>query len=116
MCMLLVCFFFFQAEDGIRDPLVTGVQTCALPISLGGPAGFTQVVQAQSLSGRLAMLLDQAGQQSSQHLTADQVTSIAAGHRSEERRVGKSVDIAGRSINNKKTKRCIAKIAHEVSE
>src|SRR6266849_181488 len=29
----LVClFFFFQAEDGIRYPLVTGVQTCALPI------------------------------------------------------------------------------------
>src|SRR5205823_8246636 len=26
------CFFFFQAEDGIRDKLVTGVQTCALPI------------------------------------------------------------------------------------
>src|SRR5205823_10239789 len=26
--------FFFQAEDGIRDKLVTGVQTCALPISL----------------------------------------------------------------------------------
>src|SRR5207244_6680815 len=32
-------FFFFQAEDGIRDDLVTGVQTCALPISLG-PHGF----------------------------------------------------------------------------
>src|SRR5712672_4652798 len=30
-------FFFFQAEDGIRDKLVTGVQTCALPISLGRP-------------------------------------------------------------------------------
>src|SRR5207247_7212805 len=28
----LVPSFFFQAEDGIRDPLVTGVQTCALPI------------------------------------------------------------------------------------
>src|SRR5207249_3023456 len=28
-------FFFFQAEDGIRDRNVTGVQTCALPISLG---------------------------------------------------------------------------------
>src|SRR2546425_7030567 len=27
-----VIFFFFQAEDGIRDKLVTGVQTCALPI------------------------------------------------------------------------------------
>src|SRR5258708_31512799 len=27
-------FFFFQAEDGIRDDLVTGVQTCALPICL----------------------------------------------------------------------------------
>src|SRR5258708_28404358 len=35
---ILVCrvirFFFFQAEDGIRDDLVTGVQTCALPIFL----------------------------------------------------------------------------------
>src|SRR5258706_1627132 len=43
MCMLVYCrygltvyscvFFFFQAEDGIRDWSVTGVQTCALPIS-----------------------------------------------------------------------------------
>src|SRR5258707_8388616 len=30
-------FFFFQAEDGIRDIGVTGVQTCALPISTTGP-------------------------------------------------------------------------------
>eukprot|EP00928_Gymnodinium_smaydae_P031142 TRINITY_DN22958_c2_g1_i2.p1 TRINITY_DN22958_c2_g1~~TRINITY_DN22958_c2_g1_i2.p1 ORF type:complete len:275 (+),score=48.31 TRINITY_DN22958_c2_g1_i2:17-841(+) len=32
MIVHLVCFFFFQAEDGIRDRNVTGVQTCALPI------------------------------------------------------------------------------------
>src|SRR5260370_27864980 len=31
----LFFFFFFQAEDGIRDSSVTGVQTCALPISRG---------------------------------------------------------------------------------
>src|SRR6266496_6837688 len=31
-------FFFFQAEDGIRDLYVTGVQTCALPISCPRPA------------------------------------------------------------------------------
>src|SRR5439155_8775549 len=31
----IVCFFFFQAEDGIRDGHVTGVQTCALPIFPG---------------------------------------------------------------------------------
>src|SRR5438105_12416941 len=30
--MIVISLFFFQAEDGIRDPLVTGVQTCALPI------------------------------------------------------------------------------------
>src|SRR5438105_12864178 len=30
--LYMLCSFFFQAEDGIRDPLVTGVQTCALPI------------------------------------------------------------------------------------
>src|SRR5258708_31736684 len=35
--MLIVYGFFFQAEDGIRDDLVTGVQTCALPIS--APSG-----------------------------------------------------------------------------
>src|SRR5947208_11477043 len=36
MILNWVCcvFFFFQAEDGIRDDLVTGVQTCALPIFL----------------------------------------------------------------------------------
>src|SRR2546425_5446686 len=32
---LALRIFFFQAEDGIRDKLVTGVQTCALPISEG---------------------------------------------------------------------------------
>src|SRR2546426_7269174 len=32
MCFLFLFFFFFQAEDGIRDYKVTGVQTCALPI------------------------------------------------------------------------------------
>ena len=33
--------FFFQAEDGIRDDLVTGVQTCALPICRSAPAFYT---------------------------------------------------------------------------
>src|SRR5438874_13760555 len=32
MISVYVCVFFFQAEDGIRDLYVTGVQTCALPI------------------------------------------------------------------------------------
>src|SRR5256885_4547852 len=32
-CYIVGCLFFFQAEDGIRDYKVTGVQTCALPIS-----------------------------------------------------------------------------------
>src|SRR5690625_6743149 len=38
----LLCFyyFFFQAEDGIRDGHVTGVQTCALPISATRFAGL----------------------------------------------------------------------------
>src|SRR5438552_4087836 len=36
---LYVFVFFFQAEDGIRDDLVTGVQTCALPISSPDPSG-----------------------------------------------------------------------------
>src|SRR2546429_3633683 len=39
-------FFFFQAEDGIRDVAVTGVQTCALPIFTS--AGATLTVNAAS--------------------------------------------------------------------
>src|SRR6266540_4574787 len=35
-------FFFFQAEDGIRDRDVTGVQTCALPISSMWPASMSR--------------------------------------------------------------------------
>src|SRR3989441_9240331 len=44
-------FFFFQAEDGIRDKLVTGVQTCALPIliPMAALAGILVVV-AYSMS------------------------------------------------------------------
>src|SRR2546425_6774246 len=38
-------FFFFQAEDGIRDKLVTGVQTCALPIL---PAANSYIFQVSS--------------------------------------------------------------------
>src|SRR5438067_5677469 len=69
-------FFFFQAEDGIRDRNVTGVQTCALPISsppnaftvgLGGDGGF----KAYAYSGV--------------HLIVD----VTGYYRSEERRVGK---------------------------
>src|SRR5699024_11309100 len=36
-------FFFFQAADGIRDRNVTGVQTCALPISIGKAMALTGV-------------------------------------------------------------------------
>src|SRR5205807_6052819 len=43
-------YFFFQAEDGIRDYKVTGVQTCALPISCGG---FFDVPRVQKRLGEL---------------------------------------------------------------
>src|SRR5256885_6481219 len=51
--VVLVCFFFFQAEDGIRDYKVTGVQTCALPICqlLVGSRTLVKL----DLQGRLAL-------------------------------------------------------------
>src|SRR5256886_4580761 len=41
LVLLVVFFFFFQAEDGIRDLTVTGVQTCALPISHADKLAFS---------------------------------------------------------------------------
>src|SRR2546430_6596210 len=46
--MSVIYFFFFQAEDGIRDLTVTGVQTCALPISQ--PSTFPVRIPAGPIS------------------------------------------------------------------
>src|SRR5205823_8462622 len=92
---ILFIFFFFQAEDGIRDKLVTGVQTCALPISMQFPAGGR--VEADDRTG------DRDGQR---FAIAEEFTAAGVGQypclpeietgrqeerslRSEERRVGK---------------------------
>src|SRR5688500_19871458 len=49
--------FFFQAEDGIRDYKVTGVQTCALPIFIGGgPAGYVGAIRAAQLGMSVAVV------------------------------------------------------------
>src|SRR5690625_6274036 len=60
-------YFFFQAEDGIRDGHVTGVQTCALPISLGDhipdPHTGKRISAQQRIKEiiELAKLAEQAG-------------------------------------------------------
>src|SRR5439155_5879933 len=80
-------FFFFQAEDGIRDGHVTGVQTCALPISNAGRS--RRAVAAGQPSGCGPVL---NGRRSLRRLLAapfDGRNSRRSKHRSEERRVGK---------------------------
>src|SRR2546430_6354765 len=47
--LCFVLFFFFQAEDGIRDLTVTGVQTCALPISRGQAKGTSSEVNTRHI-------------------------------------------------------------------
>src|SRR5690606_1291792 len=44
--------FFFQAEDGIRDFHVTGVQTCALPISVSGQYGAGNITTCHGATNR----------------------------------------------------------------
>src|SRR3989449_2101860 len=48
--------FFFQAEDGIRDVAVTGVQTCALPISIG--RGQRELIIGDRGTGKTAIAVD----------------------------------------------------------
>src|SRR5258708_24848083 len=93
MSTSITSVFFFQAEDGIRDDLVTGVQTCALPISLFGIAPapmFLSTGNSQENARPHALV---AGlilvQISALHNNDPNVVSVGVHPRSEERRVGK---------------------------
>src|SRR5689334_23871766 len=87
MFVVFVFFFFFQAEDGIRDGTVTGVQTCALPIWL--PAELVHQLAGVRVERGVARQAVRAGRQSG----ADRGERGGGGggeaRRSEERRVGK---------------------------
>src|SRR5256885_4045036 len=86
-------FFFFQAEDGIRDYKVTGVQTCALPIS--HPQDFHLVFHTDV--GKSGLPAGQSGVAWCEWKRLDASTDLPAHSsgssrlpmRSEERRVGK---------------------------
>src|SRR2546423_13839743 len=83
-------FFFFQAEDGIRDKLVTGVQTCALPI-LGRQHPRTQGARAAA-GDRLADWRTAARAPTDEHEDRKSVVE------------GKRGDLGGRRIIKKKKK------------
>src|SRR5205085_9388647 len=79
-----VFFFFFQAEDGIRDLTVTGVQTCALPISLAHAAR-----QALERCVRKSGYAKKRKEYDRWNKNAKNPVWRGIGLRSEERRVGK---------------------------
>src|SRR5207248_8293274 len=80
--------FFFQAEDGIRDRTVTGVQTCALPISRSSTAWHWAGVSGWVASIRVRAL-DQARPSSMTAVNVAGRCAVRWRTRSEERRVGK---------------------------
>src|SRR5207237_6878024 len=78
---VMYIFFFFQAEDGIRDSSVTGVQTCALPISSRASPGTPRAGRCGGTKrprNGLAMIFQISRPTPNRKIT-----------RSEERRVGK---------------------------
>src|SRR2546429_7283040 len=80
-------FFFFQAEDGIRDVAVTGVQTCALPISFGAnPTLLSMPLPRVTPKQGSAAQLPFAAVDDAPGLSWPMIWN---GERSEERRVGK---------------------------
>src|SRR5438874_6753771 len=88
-------FFFFQAEDGIRDLYVTGVQTCALPIyrrtcSSGSGTPITPVDSTSAVrGGRPAACSAACAIARAAASPGAPVQAFATRARSEERRVGK---------------------------
>src|SRR5207248_7686238 len=96
-------FFFFQAEDGIRDRTVTGVQTCALPISPLAHLALHIRWRAIILDSDFAAKRMTFGQLGLSPVWVNNSRMCPFNSfRSEERRVGKSVDIGGRGVINKK--------------
>src|SRR5437763_11830358 len=78
-----VCYyFFFQAEDGILDTSVTGVQTCALPIFSSASRAFLRAPEGGSSRSSFCSCFRECCLQ-----------LIATSTRSEERRVGNECDI-----------------------
>src|SRR2546430_8477666 len=91
-----MCFFFFQAEDGIRDLTVTGVQTCALPISFCRRwfHPHPRLKQRQKTCGRTDCRRKQKRKSDQQWRTEHaeyfrDTYALQKEKRSEERRVGK---------------------------
>src|SRR5256885_11501587 len=105
--MRWVIVFFFQAEDGIRDYKVTGVQTCALPISTArGPAGRSRRpcpgLPAPPGHSRRVFGRDGAGG----HAGRPRHTAAAGRtRRTEKGRVGEKGGIRGWAAHLKKKKR-----------
>src|SRR5207253_3454464 len=93
--VVLVWYFFFQAEDGIRDGHVTGVQTCALPICPGAELACEQKVVDDRgepvgfLRDHLEQLLVQLRLEIDVVAPEGQRSAVDRRERSEERRVGK---------------------------
>src|SRR5207244_5924200 len=88
--VVIVCFFF-QAEDGIRDDLVTGVQTCALPIYVADravPARTARSATSKLKAFYFLPLLRLSGNTVSP-LSSGAIFASSSSIRSEERRVGK---------------------------
>src|SRR5439155_16690486 len=92
--VLFYFFFFFQAEDGIRDGHVTGVQTCALPISLRRTFPAHVAILSAQLCRRIpstqpARLLDARLRKRPPGSPRSASAKSSRTRRSEERRVGK---------------------------
>src|SRR5437764_7515135 len=107
--MSVLFVFFFQAEDGIRDTSVTGVQTCALPIlDVGAKRDSAaqhppaRVAGAQVVERQLEHLRDLGGRRRPRVAGLDQADERI--DRSEERRVGKECR-TGRWPYHKKRRR-----------
>src|SRR5206468_6429097 len=103
----LLLYFFFQAEVGIRALIVTGVQTCALPICLSEQLGeHRAAVPEHVLIGATTIFPRVSPIRRGQHDRhgGTRHVPLAARGRSEERRVGKGVELGGSRITKKKTR------------
>src|SRR5207245_5419768 len=108
--LVFILLFFFQAEDGIRDATVTGVQTCALPIysQLNDEEKLVRQTAREFVENEVIPVIEKHSREATFPMHLIPQLGELGFFRSEERRVGKEGRSGCSEVHDRKYKRVVS--------